>query len=39
MAGFANDRKYCLALYGYMVRWARGRAKSGFVASKTDRAA
>ena len=37
LAGFANDGKFNLGVYGYTVRRARGRGKSGFVAIKNTK--
>ena len=37
LGGFANDRKFNPGVYGYTVRRARGRGKSGFMAIKNTR--
>ena len=37
LADFVNDRKLNLGVYGYTVRRARGRGKSGFVALKNTK--
>ena len=37
LADFANDRKLNLGVYGYTVRRARGRGKSGVMALKNTK--
>ena len=37
LADFASDRKFNLGVYGYTVRRARGKGKSGFVAIKNTK--
>ena len=36
LAGFADDRRFNLGVYGYTVRRARGKGASGFVAAKNQ---
>ena len=37
LAGFAENRKFNLGLYGYTVRRARGKGATGFVATKNPK--
>ena len=37
LAGFADDRSFRLGNYGYTVRRARGKGRSGFVAAKNEK--
>ena len=37
LAGLDDDRKFNLGLYGYTVRRAKGKGKSGVVAVKNDK--
>ena len=37
LAGFVDDRTFRLGNYGYTIRRARGKGKSGFVATKNEK--
>lgn len=37
LAGFANDSTFRLGNYGYTIRRARGKGKSGFSVTKNDK--
>ena len=37
LAGFADDRTFKLGNSGYMIRRARGKGASGFVATKNEK--
>ena len=37
LAGFADDRSFNLGVYGYTVRRARGKGRSGFSVSKNTK--
>ena len=37
LAGFADDRKFNLGVYGYTIRRARGKGATGFAATKNPK--
>ena len=37
LAGFADDRRFNLGVYGYTIRRARGKGATGFVATKNQK--